>query len=104
MLPGTLQISHLPSEIFFETGVDLNDPSFRAFIRGYGKHYCLDEELIAHLPVWMRVVNLTMYAKLVRAMDLAHEQNYSEWCSSLLVRLENWIQNYKVTLHKEESW
>jgi Ser/Thr protein kinase RdoA (MazF antagonist) len=82
----------------FETGVDLSHPSFRAFIRGYSEHYSLDEELISHLPTWMRLVNLITYAKLVRAMDLAHDQDYPEWCTSLLLKLENWIQNYKASL------
>ena len=44
----------------FESGVDLSHPSFRAFIRGYSEHYCLDEEFISHLPTWMRLVNLTI--------------------------------------------
>ncbi len=82
----------------FETGVDLSHPSFRAFIRGYSEHYCLDEELISHLPTWMRLVNLIMYAKLVRAMDLAHDQDYPEAYTSLLLKLENRIQNYKASL------
>lgn len=87
----------------FATGVDLDHPSFRAFIRGYGKHYGMDEELVAHLSTWMRVVNLIMYAKLIRTMDLAHEQDRPEWCSSLLLRLENWIQNYKATLQNKKN-
>ncbi|MEO8970589.1 MAG: phosphotransferase [Ktedonobacteraceae bacterium] len=82
----------------FATGVDLSHPSFRAFIRGYSEYYSLDEELIAHLPTWMRLVNLSTYAKLVRAMDLAHDQDYPEWCTSLLLKLENWRQNYKASL------
>ena len=56
----------------FETDADLSNPSFRAFIRGYSAHYSLDEELISHLPTFMRLTNLITYAKLVRAMDLAN--------------------------------
>lgn len=82
----------------FQTGVDLNHPSFRAFVRGYSQHHRLDDELIAHLPMWMRLVNLTMYAKLVRAMDLTQDQDRPEWCSSLLLGIENWKQNYKASL------
>jgi len=82
----------------FETGVDLSNPSFHAFIRGYSKHYSLDEELLSHLPIFMRLVNLIMYAKLVRAMDLAKDQDYPEWCTSLLLKLENRMQNYKASL------
>jgi Ser/Thr protein kinase RdoA (MazF antagonist) len=82
----------------FETGVDLSHPSFRAFIRGYSAQYSLDEELLAHLPTLMRLVNLIIYAKLVRAMDLAQDQDCPAWCTSLLLRLENWKQNYKASL------
>ncbi len=82
----------------FETGVDRSLPSFRAFILGYSEHASLDEELISHLPTWMRLVNLIMYAKLVRAMDLANDQDYPEWCTSLLLKLENKRQNYKASL------
>ncbi len=82
----------------FETGVDLSHPSFHAFIHGYSAQYSLDEELISHLPTFMRLVNLIIYAKLVRAMDLAHDQDYPEWCTSLLQRLENRNQNYKASL------
>ncbi len=82
----------------FKTGVDLSHPSFRAFIRGYCEHYCLDEELISHLPTFMRSVNLIQYAKLVRAMDLAQDQDYPEGYTRLLLKLENVIQNYKASL------
>lgn len=82
----------------FETGVDLSHPSFRAFIRGYCEQYSLDEELLSHLPTFMRLVNLIIYAKLVRATDLAQDQDYPEWCTSLLLKLENWKQNYKTSL------
>ena len=82
----------------FESGIDLNNPSLRAFIRGYSEHHALDEELISHLPTFMRLANLLTYAKLVRAMDLAHDQDYPEAYTSLLLKLENWIQNYKASL------
>jgi Ser/Thr protein kinase RdoA (MazF antagonist) len=82
----------------FETGVDLSNPSFRAFIRGYSKHYALDEELISHLPMFLRLAKLITYAKLVRAMDLANDQDYPEAYMSLRLKLENWIDNYKASL------
>ncbi len=82
----------------FETGVDFSNPSLRAFIRGYSQHYSLDEELISHLPTFMRLANLITYAKLVRAMDLAHDQDYPEAYTSLLLKLENWVYHYKASL------
>ncbi len=56
----------------------------------------------------MRLANLITYAKLVRAMDLANDQDYAmdlandqdypEVYTSLLLKLENWIHNYKASL------
>ena len=82
----------------FENGVDLSHPSFRAFIRGYSEHASLDEELISQLPTFMRLVNFMQYAKLMRTMDLARDQDYPEWCTSLLTKLGNIVQNYKASL------
>lgn len=82
----------------FEAGVDLSNASFRAFIRGYSEHYSLDEELISHVPTFMRLAKLISYAKLVRAMDLAKDQDYPEAFTSLQLKLENWIHNYKASL------
>jgi len=82
----------------FATGVDQSLPSFRAFIRGYSEHSSLDEELISHLPTFMRLANFITYAKLVRAMDIAMDQEYPEVYTSLLLKIENWVHNYKASL------
>ncbi len=82
----------------FEGGVDLSSPSLRAFISGYTQHATLSEEAISHLPTWMRLANLFAYAKLMRAMDLAADQNSPEWAAPLQVNLETWVQNYKASL------
>ena len=82
----------------FEDGVDVNNPSFHAFIQGYSQYTHVDEELISQLPTWMRLANFIQYAKLVQTMDLTTNQNYPEWCTSLLSKLENKIQDYKQSL------
>jgi hypothetical protein len=56
------------------------------------------KELISHLPTFMRLANLITYAKLVRAMDLASDQDYPETYTALLLKLENWVHNYKESL------
>ncbi|GHO46688.1 phosphotransferase enzyme family protein [Ktedonospora formicarum] len=84
----------------FEAGVDLNNPSFRVFIRGYSAHHVLAEELHTHLPTFMRFSNLMMYAKLVRAMDLVEGHDYPEWCTSLRQKLAQRMQTYKTSLLK----
>lgn len=82
----------------FEAGVDLSNPAFRAFIRGYRERYPLDEELISHLPLFMRLAKLITYARLVRALDLANDQDYPEDFVPLVLKLENWRRNYKASL------
>jgi len=82
----------------FADGVDLDNPSLQAFIRGYRTHAALDEKHVAQLPIWMRLANLLAYAKLLRTMDLAKDQAVPEWVPSLLSKLENWIHNYKTSL------
>lgn len=82
----------------FETGVDLSDPSFRAFIRGYGEYDSLDEALIANLPMWMRLANLITYARLARALDLAPDQDYPEAFASLIVKFEKRMRAYEASL------
>jgi Ser/Thr protein kinase RdoA (MazF antagonist) len=82
----------------FVAGVDLSDPSLRAFIRGYARHSELDEESVSQLPTWLRLVNLTVYAKLMRAMDLDAEQAYPDWCIAAQSNLERWVSNYKASL------
>lgn len=82
----------------FQAGVDFSHPSFRAFRRGYATHYPLDEELLYHLPTFMRLANLLTYARLMRSMDLTPDQDYPEAYTSLLLKLENWVRTYKESL------
>lgn len=82
----------------FENGVDLSSLSFGAFKRGYTRHADLDEDLLAQLPTWMRLVNLIMYGKLVRAMDVTPDPDDPDWAVPLLEKLRRWIDNYKASL------
>lgn len=82
----------------FKINIDLNHPSFQAFIHGYSQHYPLDEPLLLQLPMWMRVVNLLQHARLLRAIDIKPAQNYPDWCNSLLLKLGNGVQSYKASL------
>ncbi|MDE3228931.1 MAG: phosphotransferase [Chloroflexota bacterium] len=82
----------------FAAGVDLGDPSLRAFLHGYARHAALDEERVAQLPTWLRVVNLIMDAKLTRAMDLTPNPDQPEWMNALLVKLRQRQDDYWASL------
>jgi Ser/Thr protein kinase RdoA (MazF antagonist) len=82
----------------FEAGVDLSNPSFGVFMREYGRHAAVDETLLAQLPTWMRLVNLIMYGKLVRAMDVAPGQDDPVWAGALVERLRQRMDDYKASL------
>jgi Ser/Thr protein kinase RdoA (MazF antagonist) len=82
----------------FENGVDLSSPSFGAFMRGYARHVAVDEDLLAQLPTWMRLVNLIMYGKLMRAMDVTPGPDDPEWAVPLVARLRQRMDDYKASL------
>lgn len=82
----------------FEDGVDLRNPSLLAFIHGYAQHDSIDEDVIAQLPIWLRLANLIIYAKLMRAMDLDAGKNYPEDFISLQRKLRRWVDNYSASL------
>ena len=82
----------------FENGVDLSNPSFGAFMRGYARHAAVDDDLLAQLPTWMRLVNLIMYGKLTRAMDVTPGPNDPDWAAPLVERLRRRMEEYKAGL------
>ncbi|HET9110060.1 MAG TPA: phosphotransferase [Ktedonobacterales bacterium] len=82
----------------FETGVDLRNPSLLAFIRGYAQHASIDDEVMAQLSIWLRLANLIIYAKLMRALDLDAGKNYPEDFISLQRKLQRWADNYSASL------
>ena len=82
----------------FGDSIDLNKRSFRAFVRGYSEQYPLDEELLDHLPLFLRMAKLLTYARLVRAMDLPDHSEEPAWLGSLRMKLKNWMNVYKASL------
>jgi len=87
----------------FDNHIDPSNHSLNAFIKGYSKQYPLDNELISHLSIFRRMGNILKYAKLVRAMDIANEQDYPEIYASLVVKLKNVMQRYKASLIQQAS-
>ncbi len=85
-------------DLFEEAGVDLSNPSLRAFIRGYALRFPIEEEAVAQLPTWLRLANLTIYAKLMRALDLPAGGEYPEWIAEVQAHLERWVDTYTTSL------
>lgn len=82
----------------FSDRIDLSTHSFRAFVRGYSQQYPLADELLSHLPLFVRMAKLLTYARLVRAMDLPEHPEEPAWLGSLRLKLKNWMDGYKASL------
>jgi Ser/Thr protein kinase RdoA (MazF antagonist) len=82
----------------FEDHVDPNNSFFNAFIKGYSKQYPLDEDLISHLSIFRRMINIFTYAKLIRSVDIANERDYPDIYKSLILKLKNVMHRYKASL------
>jgi len=84
----------------FSDSIDLSTRSFRAFVRGYCQQYPLEDDLLAHLPLFVRMAKLLTYARLVRTMDLPAHLADPVWLGALPVKVKNWINTYKASLEK----
>lgn len=82
----------------FREGIDLNNRSFLAFIRGYRTQHELHAELMSQLPLLLRMAKLLTYAQLVRTLDLPPHVGEPAWLQSLRLKLENWLDNYKASI------
>jgi Ser/Thr protein kinase RdoA (MazF antagonist) len=82
----------------FPKAVDLTNRSFRDFVRGYSAHCPLDAELLARVPLFLRLANLIQYARLVRGLDLPGGQEYPQWLEALRRKLERRLETYRASL------
>ena len=87
----------------FADGVDLGDPSFRAFVCGYTEHSPLDDEQTSHIPLFLRFVNLVVYARIARGLDLPRDQDYPDWLEALDRRLRQRMAAYTASLEDHRS-
>src|SRR6266700_3105663 len=92
----------------FSDSIDLSTRSFRAFVRGYCQQYPLEDDLLAHLPLFVRMAKLLTYARLVRTMDLpAHLADPA--CArpetpSNFVESHHCAERGKPSVHHHASW
>jgi Ser/Thr protein kinase RdoA (MazF antagonist) len=71
--------------------IDLSAPQLVAFIRGYRSIRTLEESELVRLPLYLRLHNLVLIARLTRALSEPIE-NPPEWTTKLRAKLEQAIQ------------
>jgi len=78
--------------------VEITHPSLQAFVAGYRRVRPLPESELAHLPLFMALLNLLMYAELLQIVGEPPSQGEPEWTSSLRRRLAGKLGVYREEL------
>ncbi len=73
---------------------DPGDPSFQRFLRGYRSETKLDDAMLAHLPVFIRLHRLFFIGRLRRAVDIAGDADLPDWLLKLGGKLRGRIDAY----------
>lgn len=80
---------------------DRNNPLFAEFLKGYQSETCVDQELLRQMPIFSRLHDLTMFVKLLKAVDLPESSNDPEWLINLRTRLFGRMETYRMSFcHK----
>jgi len=88
-------IAFAPHDLF-EEGFKGRRSRFVAFLCGYSMHHPLDPNY-ARIPLFLRMAKLTMYARIVWALDFA-EGSRPESMVRLEQRFEEWVTTYTGSL------
>ena len=78
--------------------VDLHHPSLQAFVVGYRRARLLQESELAHLPLFMALLNLLMYVELLQIVEEPPGVGEPEWTTNLRTRLVQKLQVYREEL------
>ncbi|WP_171016842.1 phosphotransferase enzyme family protein [Pseudalkalibacillus caeni] len=87
----------------FKEEIELEHPSFKAFIKGYQIKTDIDYELLQQIEWFMRLHNLVTFAKLKRAVDGAPSHNKAEWLAGLSSKLMNVMDRYRTGFERTEK-
>jgi Ser/Thr protein kinase RdoA (MazF antagonist) len=71
------------------------NPLFAEFIKGYESETVVDADLLDQLPMFGRLHDLTMFAKLLRSVDIPESADYPEWMINLRGKLVDKIAGYR---------
>lgn len=84
----------------FDAGVDPDDASVGAFLRGYRSRSPLEDQLLAALSVFSRLARLLGYTTLIRSLDLPHSAAHPPWLTALRQKFERRTGAYAASLAK----
>ncbi|QOR68226.1 phosphotransferase [Cytobacillus suaedae] len=79
----------------FEKDIDINHPSFKQFMNGYISETSIDFNLLEDLAWFMRLHNLTTFAKIFRSVDLIEGESNPQWLSDLKNKFELKLESYR---------
>ncbi|MHB8946129.1 MAG: phosphotransferase enzyme family protein [Bacillota bacterium] len=81
-------------DLFSGRAPDTGDPTFQRFLKGYRSETGLDDAMMAHLSLFVRLHRLFFIGRLRRAVDLTGDADYPEWVLKLGAKLRGRIDSY----------
>jgi Ser/Thr protein kinase RdoA (MazF antagonist) len=78
----------------FEDEIDFNNQSFRSFMDGYSTEMNVDNRLLKDLPLFRRMNELSIYARLLRSFEGSSPNGDDEW-TRLWTKIEFYIDKYR---------
>lgn len=78
----------------------MTNPLFAEFVNGYESETTLDSDLVEQLPMFNRLHDLTMFAKLLRSVDISDSADHPEWMSNLRKKLVEKIEKYRSSIER----
>lgn len=82
--------------------VNLDDPSLRAFVDGYREHHRVSDHDLKMLPVFVRLHNVVMFARLLRAIERRESADEPEWLAGVRRRLVAKLAFYRAEFARAE--
>lgn len=79
----------------FEDDIDLSDPNFKEFVKGYESKFKVDMEQLHDVPWFLRFHNLFTFTKLIRSIDMLDSTGNPSWLFGLKRKLKGKIDTYR---------
>jgi Ser/Thr protein kinase RdoA (MazF antagonist) len=79
----------------FKSDVDLDNPYFQEFTKGYQNETDLDGSQLEQLSYFLRLHNLITFTGLLQTVDVQESPEHPEWLSHLRVKLLQYIEQYR---------
>jgi Ser/Thr protein kinase RdoA (MazF antagonist) len=79
----------------FKQEVDLDNPLFKEFLKGYQNETDLDFTLLEQLSYFLRLHNLISFTGLLQTVDVQESSDHPDWLSNLRLKLLQYIELYR---------